>query len=221
MLISEIFHSIQGEGELVGMPSVFVRCAGCNLRCDWCDTKYAWDENDALSLPVAEIVARAENFSAKHCVLTGGEPMIAEDIHSLASALRAGGAHLTIETNASSPPNGIECDLASLSPKLNNGGNVNSIKIEHQIDIVQKWIDGYYCQLKFVVQREEDIHEVKDFMDRLKSVIPNHRVFLMPEGENAENVAARSEMIVKLCMTHGWRFGQRLHLELFDGKRGV
>lgn len=217
MLISEIFYSIQGEGELVGVPSVFVRCAGCNLECDWCDTKYAWDENDSLSLSVTEIAERAGEFSASYCVLTGGEPMIAEDIHSLASTLRADGMHLTIETNATVAPDGIACDLASLSPKLSNSNTVKPI----QIDIAQEWVDRYDCQLKFVVQKEEDISEITDFLLRLKPGIAGSRVFLMPEGGDAATVAARSEMVVELCGKHGYRFGQRLHLQLFDGKRGV
>ncbi|HEY5550549.1 MAG TPA: 7-carboxy-7-deazaguanine synthase QueE, partial [Opitutaceae bacterium] len=91
MLISEIFHSIQGEGELAGVPSVFVRTSGCNLRCTWCDTPYAsWNpEGDATA--VGEIVARVTSFRARHAVLTGGEPMIAPGIRELAASLRKAG----------------------------------------------------------------------------------------------------------------------------------
>src|SRR5580700_10050331 len=98
MLVSEIFYSIQGEGELTGIPSVFVRTSGCNLRCTWCDTKYAsWNpEGDDLSIEA--VVDKVMAFPAQHCVLTGGEPMAAKNIGALASELRARGKHITIET---------------------------------------------------------------------------------------------------------------------------
>src|SRR3982751_1925485 len=79
MKISELFYSIQGEGKLVGVPSVFVRASGCNLRCSWCDTPYASWEPEGEELGVAEIVARAGVFNARHVVLTGGEPLIMPD----------------------------------------------------------------------------------------------------------------------------------------------
>lgn len=79
MLISEIFYSIQGEGELTGVPSVFIRTSGCNLRCDWCDTMYASWEPKGEDLPLEAILCQVDTFSpAQHCVLTGGEPMVAK-----------------------------------------------------------------------------------------------------------------------------------------------
>src|SRR6185312_1651951 len=121
MLISEIFHSLQGEGELTGVPSVFVRTSGCNLRCSWCDTPYASWEPEGSPRTVEQIVAEVRGHaSARHVVLTGGEPMIAPGIRDLAAALKELGYHLTIETAATVGPEGIACDLASLSPKLLN-----------------------------------------------------------------------------------------------------
>src|SRR6266403_1884623 len=100
MRLAELFHSIQGEGKLVGVPSVFVRASGCNLRCSWCDTSYAsWDpEGDELA--VEQIVQQVAAHPARHVVLTGGEPMIMPDIAELAAALRAREYHITIETAA-------------------------------------------------------------------------------------------------------------------------
>src|ERR1700685_1531846 len=100
MLISEIFHSLQGEGELTGVPSVFVRTSGCNLRCNWGDTMYASWEPEGTEISVDQIVAQVLQHPALHCVLTGGEPMVAKSIRELASALRAAGKHITIETAA-------------------------------------------------------------------------------------------------------------------------
>src|SRR5881394_713852 len=111
MRVAEIFYSIQGEGKLSGVPSVFVRASGCNLRCSWCDTPYAsWNpEGTMRTLP--EIVAEVQSHAgARHVVLTGGEPMIAKEIRALATELKALGYHLTIETAATVAPAGIACD---------------------------------------------------------------------------------------------------------------
>src|SRR5450432_705830 len=117
MKIAEIFYSVQGEGGLVGVPSVFVRASGCNLRCVWCDTPYAsWNpEGDDVS--VDEIVRRVGEFKTKHVVITGGEPMIMPDIVELCAELKSRGHHITIETAATVFKH-LKLDLASLSPKL-------------------------------------------------------------------------------------------------------
>src|ERR1035437_6122023 len=114
MLISEIFHSIQGEGDLTGVPSVFVRTSGCKLRCNWCDTMYASWQPEGTEMSVEEIVRQVDGFPAQHCVLTGGEPMVAKGIHDLALALHQRGKHITIETAGTVLPGVIACDLASL-----------------------------------------------------------------------------------------------------------
>src|SRR5450759_5662518 len=118
MLISEIFYSLQGEGMLTGVPSVFVRTSGCNLRCNWCDTPYASWNPEGETRTVAQIVAAVQSHPmARHVVLTGGEPMIAKEIAKLAGELKKLGYHITIETAATVAPEEIACDLASLSPK--------------------------------------------------------------------------------------------------------
>src|SRR6266550_7990932 len=99
MRIAEIFYSIQGEGILAGVPSVFVRSSGCNLRCSWCDTPYtSWKpEGDDRSIDM--IVDQVTAFSAaRHVVITGGEPMIAPGAVELSEKFRALGLHITFET---------------------------------------------------------------------------------------------------------------------------
>ena len=152
-MISEIFYSIQGEGELTGVPSVFVRTSGCNLRCSWCDTKYASWKPEGDQIDIDQILTEVRKFPAKHCVVTGGEPMVAKGIHELMAALRQEGYHLTIETAATVSPGGIECDLASLSPKLSNSspdpGEVGDgwaekhEELRLQPDIIREWINHY------------------------------------------------------------------------------
>src|SRR5580765_8180777 len=119
MKVSELFFSIQGEGKLTGVPSVFVRASGCNLRCVWCDTPYASWDPEGDDVPVDEIVQRVAGFGAKHIVVTGGEPMIMPDVESLCAALKSAGQHITIET-AATVFKPVQLDLASLSPKLSN-----------------------------------------------------------------------------------------------------
>src|SRR6058998_3000737 len=98
MKVSELFYSIQGEGKLVGVPSVFVRASGCNLRCTWCDTPYASWEPEGGEITVDQIVEQVLAYRCRHVVLTGGEPMIMPDVEALCAALKTKGLHVTIET---------------------------------------------------------------------------------------------------------------------------
>ena len=171
VLISEIFYSVQGEGALVGVPSVFVRTSGCNLRCAWCDTPYASWHPEGENLTLDEIVRQVLAFPAGHVVLTGGEPMAARDLHALAAQLRAHGKHLTIETAGTLPPDGIACDLASISPKLANStpapGTISDAWVERhertrlQPGVIRQWIERGDFQLKFVVESEADLAEIR------------------------------------------------------------
>jgi 7-carboxy-7-deazaguanine synthase len=231
MLISEIFYSIQGEGELTGVPSVFVRTSGCNLRCSWCDTPYAsWNpEGEMLTLP--SVLAAVESFpQARHVVLTGGEPMIAKDIRALAVELKRLGRHITIETAGTVAPEGIACDLASLSPKLLNSA---PDPVEHaawrkkheatrwQPDVVRAWIDAYSYQFKFVIARPEDVDELEHMLAALKREIPRHKVLLMPEATSLEKMRGRAEWLGELCKARGYRYAHRLHIELYGNRRGT
>jgi len=231
MLISEIFHSLQGEGELTGVPSVFVRTSGCNLRCTWCDTPYASWNPEGKTYSVDQIMARVdEHAAARHVVLTGGEPMIAKEIAALAAAVKATGRHITIETAATIAPAGIACDLASLSPKLLNSA---PDPVEHaawrrkheatrwQPDVVRAWIDAYPYQFKFVVARQEDIDELEHMLAALKREIPPHKVLLMPEGTTLERLRGRAAWLADVCKERGYRYAHRLHIELFGNRRGT
>src|SRR3954469_19104142 len=89
MKIAEIFYSIQGEGMLTGVPSVFVRTSGCNLRCVWCDTPYTSWTPEGDDMTVAAILETVKQHPAKHAVITGGEPMIAPQIVELSQGLKS------------------------------------------------------------------------------------------------------------------------------------
>lgn len=231
MLISEIFYSIQGEGELTGVPSVFLRTSGCNLRCSWCDTPYASWNPEGEQRSVAELVAAVESFpAARHVVLTGGEPMIAKGIRDLAKEIKRSGRHITIETAGTVAPDGIACDLASLSPKLLNSApdpiTHAAWRKKHeatrwQPEVVRGWIDAYPYQFKFVVARPEDVEELEHMLAALKREIPRHKVLLMPEGTTLEKMRGRTAWLGELCKARGYRYAHRLHIELYGNKRGT
>lgn len=231
MLISEIFYSVQGEGELTGVPSVFVRTSGCNLRCGWCDTPYASWEPTGKNLTVDEVFQEVAEHPARHCVLTGGEPLVAREISLLATRLRNAGYHITIETAATIPPQEIACDLASMSPKLSNStpkpGSISESWIRkheaarRRLDVLRTWIDHYNYQLKFVVSTDRDLEEIQQLLRDLDRKIPPHKVLLMPEGITPEQLRSRRDSLVELCKKHGYRFCDRLHIELFGNTPGT
>ena len=230
MLISEIFYSIQGEGTLTGTPSVFVRTSGCNRRCNWCDTPYASWNPEGEAKTVAQIVAEIERHPARHVVLTGGEPMIAKEVRVLAAAIKGLGHHLTIETAGTVAPEGIACDLASLSPKLLNSAPDARLSqtwrkkhesLRWQPEVVRAWIERYDYQLKFVVAQPGDVDEIEGMLASLKPEIPRHRVLLMPEGVTLEKIRERAGWLGELCKARGYRYAHRLHLELYGNQRGT
>ena len=231
MKISELFFSIQGEGELTGIPSVFVRTSGCNLRCRWCDTKYSSWTPEGENVDIEELVEKVCSYPARHVVITGGEPMIAKDIKEFVDLLKQSGKHITIETAGTIAPNGIQCDLASISPKLSDStpekGEISEEWIERhdstRIDynILNEWIDSYEFQLKFVVSRKEEINEVKCIISKIESDILPEKVLLMPEGTDSETIHSRYDMLVDLCKENGFRMCNRLHLDLFGNTRGT
>ncbi len=230
MLIAEIFHSLQGEGELTGVPSVFVRTSGCNLRCTWCDTPYASWDPEGRQLTLEEIVAEVQRYPARHAVLTGGEPMIAPRLRDLAGELKLLGYHITIETAGTVAPDGIACDLASLSPKLLNsapdGQTHAAWRKKHeatrwQPDVIRAWIDGYTCQFKFVVARPADVEELEGMLENIRRDIPPHKITLMPEARTPEVMRERAAWLAEVCKAGGYRYGHRLQIELYGNKRGT
>jgi 7-carboxy-7-deazaguanine synthase len=226
--VAEIFHSVQGEGRLVGVPSVFVRTSGCNLRCVWCDTPYTSWEPAGERAALDSVIERVRSFGCGHVVLTGGEPLIDPDTPEFCRRMRDEGRHVTVET-AATVFEPLEVDLASLSPKLSNstphhrdGGRFARVHEAHRLrpDVVQAWIDHCDYQLKFVIDRPADMAEVRDLLSRLRDVDPG-KVLLMPQGRTHEELAARGRDLVEICKSTGFRFCPRVHVELWGDKRGV
>ena len=227
MKISEIFYSVQGEGTLVGVPSVFIRTSGCNLRCVWCDTPYTSWQPEGEELTIAQIVDCAGRFRAAHAVVTGGEPFIAPRIVELTSELRRSGLHITIET-AGTVYQPVECDLLSLSPKLKNsvpqardGGRwaAQHERLRYQPDILKRLISEFDHQVKFVVSHPDDLPEIEAMRAEL-SINPRN-IVLMPEGTDSGVLQERGRWIVEICKRQGYRFSPRLHIDLWGARRGV
>ena len=231
MKISELFFSIQGEGELTGVPSVFVRTSGCNLRCRWCDTKYASWKPEGDNVTINDLLDKVCSYPARHVVISGGEPMIAKGIEEFTHLLKESGKHITIETAGTISPNGIQCDLASLSPKLSDStpkeGDINKEWIDRHeskrldYDILSEWVNSYNFQLKFVVSKEEEIKEIQNVISRIEGKILPEKVLLMPEGIDPDTLRSRYDLLIDLCKENGYRLCHRLHIDLFGNTPGT
>jgi 7-carboxy-7-deazaguanine synthase len=222
--IAELFYSIQGEGSLVGVPSVFIRTSGCNLRCTWCDTPYTSWQPEGTDLELDQILDEVAAHPARHVVVTGGEPMIAPDIVSLTARLRERGLHITIET-AGTVFTPVSCDLMSISPKLANstpddprwGRQHERLRIQPQV--LAELMARYEYQLKFVIERPGDLDEVRSLVESLGA--DREHVILMPEGTDADRLRERGLWLAEICKSEGYRFSPRLHVDLWGNRRGV
>ena len=231
MLISETFYSVQGEGSLVGVPSVFVRTSGCNLRCTWCDTPYASWNPEGTEMNVKEIVAIVQREPTRHVVVTGGEPMVAKGLPDLLAQLRAAGKHITIETAGTIAPHGVPCDLASISPKLAHSTPSEAMagkawvekheSLRLRPEVLHAWCTSYDYQLKFVIATEADVEEVSAVVASIGVPVPPEKILLMPEGITREALRSRQTWLVDVCKRTGWRYSPRLHIDLFGNKRGT
>ena len=226
MVINEIFYSLQGEGFLAGAPSVFVRLAGCPLRCRCCDTKYAWDETAGQHYSIAKIVQTVEQAKSKFVVITGGEPMINSDLPQLVQKLKESGKHITIETSGIAFIPDMPCDLMSISPKLSNSTpaepELAAIHENSRLDIavLRKLVDNYKYQLKFVVDSQADLPEIQQTFEEIGSV-DLEKVMLMPQAATKDELLAKSPMVADMCKRTGFAFCHRLQILLWNNKRGT
>jgi 7-carboxy-7-deazaguanine synthase len=221
--IAELFYSLQGEGMLIGVPSVFIRTSGCNLRCSWCDTPYTSWQPEGTDLSLDQILDEVRAHPARHVVVTGGEPMIAPEIIPLTERLSRLGLHITIET-AGTVFQPVSCDLMSISPKLSNstpGGNfaAQHERLRFRPEVLRDLMTRYEYQLKFVVQNPEDLEELRAIQATLAA--DPQRVVLMPEGADRDVLRERGAWLAEIAKSEGFRFTPRLHVELWGNRRGV
>ncbi|MFC1793918.1 7-carboxy-7-deazaguanine synthase QueE [Planctomycetota bacterium] len=226
MRINEIFYSLQGEGFLASVPSVFVRLAGCPLRCRWCDTKYAWSKEAGRQYSTGEIIRTVQQWPNRHVVITGGETMVNSDLPQLARELKVTGKHITIETAGIAYIPYIPCDLMSISPKLSNSmpeeAKLAAIHKDSKLDlaVLEELIDNYNYQLKFVVDSEDDLPEIEETIEQLGNVDLS-KIMLMPQAATRDELLAKSPMVAELCKRTGYTFSQRLQVLLWNNERGT
>lgn len=231
----EIFASVQGEGPSMGMPVAFMRLSRCNLACVWCDTAYTWhfqgDERphrdgveydrkaNQLSLPEDEVAARITALGQSRLVITGGEPLL--QAPALARLLELlPDVSVEIETNGTTrapAPLDIRIDQFNVSPKLAHSGN------PAELALLPERLDAYATDprawFKFVIAKPADVEEVLALRDRYR-FRPGH-VFLMAEGTDSETLREREKWLAPLCVRHGFRLSDRLHIHLFGDTRAT
>jgi 7-carboxy-7-deazaguanine synthase len=226
--IAEVYKSIQGEGLLTGAPSVFVRASGCNLRCWFCDTPHASWKPEGTDLSVDEVVALVEEWDCRHVVVTGGEPMLFAEVIPLCERLRQARRHVTIET-AGTLYLPVSCNLMSISPKLSGSGpSVEASphwarrheRSRRRTDVVRRLMAEHVYQLKFVVDRFEDLAEIDAYLAELPGV-DRERVLLMPQGVTAEDLDQRAAWLRPHCEERGYVYCPRKHIEWFGSVRGT
>ncbi len=226
--ISEIFHSVQGEGRFTGTPSVFIRTSGCNLRCWFCDTRYASWEPEGDSRTVESIVEAATQWTTPHVVITGGEPMIFEELREVCDELHRLGRHITIET-AGTIHRDLVCDLWSISPKLSNSTPIGFASDEwvrqhdqrrKQPNVVRQLMAQGEYQLKFVVGSILDAEEVLNYLKDLGEW-DRDRVMLMPRGTTVKDLNLQSTWLTTWCRDHDLRMCDRSHIYWFGNRRGT
>lgn len=231
LVVAEVFGpTFQGEGSSLGRVAAFVRLGGCNLSCSWCDSKFTWDaanydlRAELTRQPVSAIVDRVAAAHPGLVVVTGGEPLLWQAQPAFASLLRD--LHrcwdVEVETNGTLPPSEATVRKVSqfnVSPKLANSGLPERQRLVWPV--LNQYADlarGRRAVVKFVVTSEADLDEVRGIVDRL--MFPANRVFVMPEGETAETVLARSRELAEPAMARGLNMTTRLHTLLWGAERG-
>lgn len=209
MQVSEIFYTIQGEGISVGQPAVFLRLSGCHLRCTWCDSKFTWDRKSGRKMEITDIAEKIKEFPCQHLVITGGEPLLQQQ-HILDLLKLLPDHYVEIETSGSLDTflNDV-VDHYNCSPKLENSGNKTKLKT----------FPPEKTYFKFVVDSENDLAEIKEFIKKYK--IDRKKVLLMPQGIGKREITQRSQWLAEICKSENLRFSPRLHINIWGNKRKV
>lgn len=210
MQVSEIFYSIQGEGPNLGKPAIFLRLAGCHLRCVWCDSKFTWDFKSGKKMSTEEILKELRKFPCQHLVVTGGEPLIQQNaLKELFGKLK--NYYIEMETSGSLVSHLNEyIDQYNCSPKLSNSKN-RKICLEN--------FPKEKTYYKFVIEKPEDIKEVKAFIKKHR--LEKEKIILMPEGVKKSEISKRMKWLVELCKKENFRVSPRLHINIWGNKRKV
>jgi organic radical activating enzyme len=186
----ELFYSLQGEGYHQGKAAFFIRLAGCDVGCVWCDVKDSWDASKHPVLSVEEIVAAAAAHPSRIAIVTGGEPLL-HQLDPLTTALRAAGFQTHIETSGSSPMSG-SWDWVCLSPKKFKAPIPESVKAADE--------------LKVVVFNKSDFDWANSFVNDLAA---DCKKYLQPEWEKSD---AMTPLVIEYIKQNpSWELSAQLH----------
>lgn len=227
MKVSEIFYSIQGEGPNIGVPSVFLRLAVCNLQCSWCDTKYSWDfqhydyGKEVIEIDEDQVSKLILEYNCRRLVVTGGEPMLQQDeLAPLLFRLKEKGFEIEVETNGTIMPKEEmmrAVDQWNVSPKLESSGNISLVREMPECYLYFSNTPNAY--FKYVVESPDDLGEILSLVRKYK--IARERVILMPESTSPELLREKSAWVAEICKEEGFRFTTRLHIILYGNRRGT
>ncbi len=239
--VSEFFHSIQGEGPTTGYPSWFLRLTACNLDCPWCDTTEVWRKGVRmlfedipehwLSTSTPPRYSRDRYLEGlqrgDHLIITGGEPMLQQD--SIVSYLQyltryktcnIANLYVEIETNGTILPDGLTylVNQWNCSPKLSNSAMPRDKRYKPG---VLGFLNSFNNVIfKFVIEDETDLEEIRmDFID--PGLIDRDKVWLMPMASDRKELEERSLWLADLCKLHGFRFSNRLQIQIWNRVVGV
>jgi len=225
MKISEIFESIQGEGTNAGKSAIFLRTAECNLKCTWCDTKYTWDwknfdyAKEVKEISIEEIRRELEQFSNRHLVITGGEPLMQQDdLAELLTFLKPK-FYVEIETNGTILPNNalsILVDQWNVSPKTSNSGNpLELCDVNESYTFFSKQKN---CYFKYVIESESDLIEISTLIE--KYGLKKDRVLLMTQASTKEEMNVREKTVFFMSKKNNLGFSPRMHVIKWGNQRG-
>lgn len=227
--VSERFVSVQGEGPSIGQPAAFLRLGRCNLSCSFCDTPYTWDfahydeEAELSEVSARELLDWIVSAAPGRLIVTGGEPLIQHRrLGRLLAAARESMPTLVVEveTNGTIAPCSELLGLVdqwNVSPKLASSGEPEERRIRKAA--LEVFLQHRRAFFKFVIGSEADVAEACALTARLG--IGHDRVLFMPEARTKEELRRRSPEVAAWALGARVRFGSRLHLELYDGRRGT
>ena len=225
MKISEIFESIQGEGNNAGKPAVFLRTAECNLKCVWCDTKYTWDwknydySKEVNEMSIKEVRQSLEQFRIRHLVITGGEPLMQQDdLAELLTFLKPK-FYVEVETNGTILPNNalsVLVDQWNVSPKTKNSGN--PLEMCEDNECYTFFSKKKNCYFKYVVESEDDLIEINQFISKYS--LKKDRVLLMTQAITKEEILAKENNVFTISKKNSLGFSPRLHVMKWGSQRG-
>ena len=225
MFITEIFKSIQGEGTRAGLPCIFVRLTGCNLRCTWCDTTYAFHGGKKMNVDevlarVDELSGRREDANAAHATvplveLTGGEPLLQEEIYPLADKLLAAGYTVLIETSGERFVGRLPKEVIKIvDVKCPDSGEADTFEMKNLEAISAK------DEVKFVLSTRRDYEFARDFTLRHQLPQRVRAVLFSPVFEDPEGKwqGLLPQSLVEWILADGLqvRLGLQLHKFVWD-----